>query len=429
MNNVRDFGAVGDGITKDTAAIQKAIDAGGIVHFSPGTYLAGTLYLKSNGGLELEPGATLLASPDPQDYNAADFCPQNWFSVNEIASGGHFIVCLEQHDVVIRGGGTIDGNHKAFLNELEPNGLWYKRTWRPSQMLYFCESQNIWIDDVNLRNSPYWTCFLHGCEFATISNVHIHGDVHVANQDGIDIDCCRFVTVTNCVIDSSDDCITLRGDDARLSAPKPCEMVAVSNCVLKSGYANALRIGVGSGVVRNCTFSNIVITETRTAVCVISKYGPKSIKGVTISDVSFSNLQLDVERFLNLKLDNNDNFEIKSPSSISRIHFSQIRGKATLTSYIHGNNVGTISDIGFSDINLAYGGCGPCPDRNAKGWWGRSSTDAAFEIKHSQSIDFDKVRVHWLTDNPAWTTDFDIVASQDIVVNDNCRPAKGIRRR
>ena len=300
MNNVRDFGAVGDGITKDTAAIQKAIDAGGIVHFPPGTYLAGTLYLKSNGGLELEPGATLLASPDPQDYNAADFCPQNWFSVNEIASGGHFIVCLEQHDVVIRGGGTIDGNHKAFLNELEPNGLWYKRTWRPSQMLYFCESQNIWIDDVNLRNSPYWTCFLHGCEFATISNVHIHGDVHVANQDGIDIDCCRFVTVTNCVIDSSDDCITLRGDDARLSAPKPCEMVAVSNCVLKSGYANALRIGVGSGVVRNCTFSNIVITETRTAVCVISKYGPKSIKGVTISDVSFSNLQLDVERFLNL---------------------------------------------------------------------------------------------------------------------------------
>ncbi len=394
MNNVRDFGAVGDGITKDTAAIQK-----------------------------------LLASPDPQDYNAADFCPQNWFSVNEIASGGHFIVCLEQHDVVIRGGGTIDGNHKAFLNELEPNGLWYKRTWRPSQMLYFCESQNIWIDDVNLRNSPYWTCFLHGCEFATISNVHIHGDVHVANQDGIDIDCCRFVTVTNCVIDSSDDCITLRGDDARLSAPKPCEMVAVSNCVLKSGYANALRIGVGSGVVRNCTFSNIVITETRTAVCVISKYGPKSIKGVTISDVSFSNLQLDVERFLNLKLDNNDNFEIKSPSSISRIHFSQIRGKATLTSYIHGNNVGTISDIGFSDIDLAYGGCGPCPDRNAKGWWGRSSTDAAFEIKHSQSIDFDKVRVHWLADNPAWTTDFDIVASQDIVVNDNCRPAKGIRRR
>ncbi|MBO4528981.1 MAG: glycoside hydrolase family 28 protein, partial [Victivallales bacterium] len=56
MNNVRDFGAVGDGITKDTAAIQKAIDAGGIVRFPPGTYLSGTLYLKSNGELELEPG-------------------------------------------------------------------------------------------------------------------------------------------------------------------------------------------------------------------------------------------------------------------------------------------------------------------------------------------------------------------------------------
>ncbi|MBO7534701.1 MAG: hypothetical protein J6T46_11990, partial [Victivallales bacterium] len=92
-------------------------------------------------------------------------------------------------------------------------------------------------------------------------------------------------------------------------------------------------------------------------------------------------------------------------------------------------NVGTISDIDFSDIDLAYGGCGPCPDRNAKGWWGRSSTDAAFEVRYSQSIDFDKTRIHWLNDNPAWTTDFDIIASQDIIVNDNCRPAKGIRRR
>ena len=65
MTNVRDFGAVGDGISKDTAAIQQAIDAGGIVYFPPGTYLAGTLYLRSHGGLDLAPGAVLKASPDP----------------------------------------------------------------------------------------------------------------------------------------------------------------------------------------------------------------------------------------------------------------------------------------------------------------------------------------------------------------------------
>ena len=77
MNNVLDFGARGDGIAKDTAPVQAALDAGGIVFFPPGTYLCGTLYLRSNGGLELSPGAVLLACPDREDYNADDFCPQN----------------------------------------------------------------------------------------------------------------------------------------------------------------------------------------------------------------------------------------------------------------------------------------------------------------------------------------------------------------
>ena len=73
MRNVKDYGAKGDGITKDTGAIQKAIDEGGIVCFPPGIYLTGTLYLKSNGGLHLETGAVLLASPDSEDYNQDDF--------------------------------------------------------------------------------------------------------------------------------------------------------------------------------------------------------------------------------------------------------------------------------------------------------------------------------------------------------------------
>ena len=75
MNNVRDFGAVGDGIANDTAAIQKAIDAGGTVYIPGGIYRTGTLRLRSKGGLELAPEAVLLVSPDPADYAGAP-CPQ-----------------------------------------------------------------------------------------------------------------------------------------------------------------------------------------------------------------------------------------------------------------------------------------------------------------------------------------------------------------
>ena len=175
MNNVRDFGAVGDGRTKDTAAVQKAIDAGGMVCFPPGTYLCGTLYLKSHGGLHLEAGAILLASPDPEDYNADDFCVQNSHSVNEQSSGAHFIVALEQENVTIEGNGRIDGNRAAFFyvpenrSDIRPEQI----TWRPGQMVYFCECRNVKIKDVEMYNSTYWTCFLHGCENVQVTGIRI----------------------------------------------------------------------------------------------------------------------------------------------------------------------------------------------------------------------------------------------------------------
>ncbi len=428
MQNVRDFGAKGNGIAKDTKAIQAAIDAGGIVHFPPGTYLSGSLYLRSNGGLELEPGAKLLASPDPEDYNAADFCPQNWASKNEVTSGGHFINAVNVENIVLRGGGIIDGNHRAFLNDTHANKVWYKLVWRPAQMIFLCESKDIWIQGLKLQNSPYWTCFLYGCEFATISDVHIHGDDKVPNQDGIDIDSCRFVAVNNCVINSADDCLTLRGDNRRLTTPKTCENVTFSNCVLRSGYANALRIGVGDGDIKNCTFNNIVITDTRTAVCIVSKYSPKGGRGVAIEDVAFSNIQCDVHRFLNLKTDNNDNFEKPGQREIKRISFSQIRGNVELTSYIGANTYEKISDITFSDIDLAYAGTGPRPNLTPEGHWGYHSGPAAFSIKNAKRITFDKTRVHWLNDEPGWTHEFE-VENSDVDININCNIEKGILRK
>lgn len=75
--NVKDYGAAGDGKTKDTAAIQKGGRRGGAVFLPAGTCLCGTIYLRDNTGLELETGAVILGNPDKEDYNAPRFCPQN----------------------------------------------------------------------------------------------------------------------------------------------------------------------------------------------------------------------------------------------------------------------------------------------------------------------------------------------------------------
>ena len=101
MRNIKDYGAIGDGITLNTQAIQRAIDDGGMVYIPTGVYKTGTLYLKSNGGLHLEAGAVLLASHDYNDYNEWDFCQQNWKSDEENANGKHLIVAVEQENVFI----------------------------------------------------------------------------------------------------------------------------------------------------------------------------------------------------------------------------------------------------------------------------------------------------------------------------------------
>lgn len=120
--NVRAFGAVGDGATKDTAAVQRALDAcaqagGGRVTVPMGTYLIGSVYLGNRTELHLQKGATLLGSPNLADYNAPDAYPQNFGSKNEGWSAKHLILALEKQGVSITGQGTIDGNGRAFFDD------------------------------------------------------------------------------------------------------------------------------------------------------------------------------------------------------------------------------------------------------------------------------------------------------------------------
>ena len=122
--DVRSFGAVGDGSTKDTEAIQQALDAcaktGGRVVVPPGNYLTGSIFLGDNTELHLQDGATLVGSPDLADYNAEDAYEQNFSSSSEGWSGKHLILAIERRNVSITGRGAIDGNGRAFL-EAKPS--------------------------------------------------------------------------------------------------------------------------------------------------------------------------------------------------------------------------------------------------------------------------------------------------------------------
>ncbi|MDR0871035.1 MAG: hypothetical protein LBN39_09620 [Planctomycetaceae bacterium] len=350
--NVRDFGAVGDGKTKDTAAIQKAIDAaaeagGGRILLTPGTYLSGTIYLKSNTDFHLTAGAVLFGSPDKEDYNAADFCVQNRVFKSDFMSGGHLVVVVEQENVSISGSGRIDGNGKAFLQDPESKRFLPKNKvpWRPAQMVFLCECLNVKIRDVELFHTPYWTCFLHGCEDVLVDGIRIKNRLDTANGDGLDIDCCQRVVVSNCNIESGDDSITLRASEEPLKKKRPCESIAISNCVLKSA-CQAVRVGVGSGKIRHCTFSNLVIRETNVGLNFHSSYSPQS-SGTTIENIRFDNVVIDANVPFTMTLG------YASPETkIRNISFRGISGIARSTSPLSGKPENKLINVSFKDIDM-----------------------------------------------------------------------------
>ena len=326
--NVRDFGAKGDGQTKDTVAIQKAIDActtngGGTVVVPPGTYVTGSIFLKNNVDFYIQGGALLLGSPDKEDYNKADVCPQNGTSTAESSFGAHLVLCLEQKNVTLRGPGRIDGNSSKFL--VDKKGVPWpeqdKIPWRPSQMLYFVESDNIRVQDIELTNSTYWTSFYHGCTHVFIRGVKIKNSryPHTHNGDGIDIDCCEYVSVSDCHIDSADDCITLRGNDTKLKTKRPCRYVTITNCVL-STPCNCFRFGVGDGKVNHITVSNIVIETARTAFNFVSSWRSGG-RGVDMNDIRISNVSVDCAILVHMY------FKYATGSVMKDIYISGVSGR------------------------------------------------------------------------------------------------------
>lgn len=370
--NVRDFGAKGDGRTKDTAAIQKAVDAahaagGGEVYFGSGVYISGSVFLKSNVDFHLGAGATLKASVDRADYNRADVCPQNWTSDVESNVGAHLLLCIEQQNVTLRGPGTIDGSSPDFLLNPLTSRTWGfnlmmrsngqgKVPWRPGQMLYFVESKNIRIKDMELKDSPYWTLFIHGCEQVAVRGLYIHNQrdrFHTYNADGIDIDSSEYVTVSDCRIYTADDCITLRADPKRLKKKRDCAYITVANCTLSS-TCNTVRLGVGEGLIHDATFTGITVHDTRTAINLVSSWKANATKGVDFRNIHFSNWTVDC-RYLFILYSGPIAPGVSRVSNVRDIVFTDFSGSSAHGGMIKGFSGSEWKNISLSNINVPVG--------------------------------------------------------------------------
>lgn len=248
--DVRDFHAAGDGKTKDTAAIQDAIDkcseaGGGIVLLAGGTFVSGTLYLKSNVFLEIDASAILLASPDIEDYGADTH--RNRYR-NETNLDRCFLYAEDAENVGIYGYGEINGNAGSFPNA--------GSIYRP-MMMRFLRCKSIHLSDVRLYDAAAWTTAFLDSEYIWVRGVDISNEKRY-NGDGLDFDGCSHIYVSDCHIKGTDDNLCLQSSDKK----HPVQNVHITNCDFTSLCA-AIRIGLKSigsisdVTIQNCTMRNV----------------------------------------------------------------------------------------------------------------------------------------------------------------------------
>lgn len=419
------YGAQEGGEILCTEAIQAAIDdcaknGGGTVEVPAGTYLTGTIWLRSHVELHLAHGSILLASGNLDDYNELDAYPQNYSYAPEGWCGKHLIICCECEDVAVTGTGTIDGNGEAYYADANcySKYVWAlgirksKNETRPGQLMVFVDSDRVTLQDIHIRNATCWCCYFTGCCYVNIRGLRIFNPATSANTDGIDIDLCRFVAISDCIIDTGDDCITFRcsrGKDRNRTLRgdvQQTEFVTVTNCVLACS-SSVFRIGVGSDYIRHVRVSNIVMSRGAVGMNFMTSYARSGMSH--IEDVAFDNISADNIAFP-MRISGGTGY-------IRNIRVSNYRARCHASLICNGNwmfedGLPGVSDVFLKDIDLTF------EDKfdEITPEMAEQRGKNALHFEGIRKLRLEGVRVHGIPES--WEQHFDAVDCPDMVIAD-----------
>ncbi len=355
---------------------------GGTVYVPPGNYLTGPIHFVDNMTLYLEAGATLNFTTDFDDYLPM---VQVRFQGVDLKNFSPLLYAYKVNNIAIKGQGSVQGNGdvwnkftQEFRKLLKESGSdrtdinkWQKMTYevnhpkkpqhsgfmRPQLFLaYDCHDVN--IEDVKVLNSPFWSLHLVLCENVNVNGVFIKNPPSM-NPDGINPESCKNVHLSNCHVDTDDDCITLKAGknaEARWEG-NSCENITISNCTLISNGAAAIGIGSEmSGSVRNVTISNCVFDGTRGGIYIKTMRGRGGVvENVRVDNVIINNMRqsaaIGLDMMYYIKTEKEPVTE--NTPRFRNIHFSNISGFGNKKGIrIRGLEEMHIENVSFTNIDL-----------------------------------------------------------------------------
>lgn len=428
--NVKDYGATGEGKINDAASINKAIEAafaegGGTVYFPAGTYLTGSIHLKSNITLYLSQGCTIVAISDPSAYDSPepnpydeyqDFGHSHWH--NSLIWGENLEnIAIEGHGLIY-GKGLVRGTPRGDTKGLGDKAIALKNC------------HNVVLKDFSILHGGHFGILATGVDNLTIDNLIID-----TNRDGIDIDCCRFVHVSNCTVNSPrDDAICPKSSFA-LGYARATENVTIANCIVSGFQEGSVLDGtfkpidpkvndkptgrIKLGTESNGGFKNITITN-----CVFDHcrgLALETVDGGLLEDVTISNITMrdigNAPIFIRL------GSRIRGPEGtpvgeLRRVTISNIvvyNADSKTGCIISGIPGHDIKDVTLSNIRIVYEGGGTkkdatiIPPENEDDYpepsmFGKLPS-YGFYIRHVKNIDFSNIEIsHQKEDmRPAFT--------------------------
>lgn len=351
MDDVRSHGAVGDGVTLDHAAFQRAIDrcaaaGGGMVLVPPGRYRCGTVKLRSRVRLHLEAGAEIHGSDREDDYE-----PITQTQVGPTPRTSRALFWADdEDDVAVTGHGSIHGGGGLPL----PGPEYVSTRFRPAVFL-FSACQGVRLQDVEIKDSRYWTIHLLRCRDVRVRGITVSNHRQRISSVGVVVDCSRDVLVGDSVIEAGDDAVAVKS-----TQEEACENVVVSNCVLRSSQA-ALKVGAQSvGLIRNVMCANCIIEDSFIGIGVYMK------DGGTYDNLSFCNLAIRADSEFPVIIDATarECAAERSPGRIRDVRLSGITVHGRGRCYIQGQPQAPIERMILRDLSWAVNAY--CDGRKAR---------------------------------------------------------------